>query len=220
MKKSIFILAALCAATFANAQITLEKTYNGALYPFTYTNSGFLQKYIYGDLYIEYLQDYQNPSEDYTIVIHDAYSYDELTRFTTPKGKNGWFITTRGYFSNSNEVITLLSQNGHLVLISESGELFQDLGEFDIDNVVEMPQILTLSDRSCKLWFIVRGGYNDVTGEKIFSTYIYSLPGNGKVQSVSTPSSPKRSARKIAREGQVLVETESNTFTLQGQEMK
>ena len=42
-------------------------------------------------------------------------------------------------------------------------------------------------------------------------TYIYSLPGNGETQDISTPIS-KRSARKVAREGQVLVETENNTY--------
>ena len=208
MKKTIFILAALCAATFANAQITLEKTYNGALYPFTYTNSGFLQKYVYGDLYIEYQY---NSDQSYTVVVYDAYSYDEVTRFTIPTGNDGWFVVARGYFSNSNEVITLLPRNGHLVLISESGELFQDLGELYVYSSDMMPQILTLSDGSCKLHWL---NYEART------TYIYSLPGNGKAQSVSTPSSPKRSARKIAREGQVLVETENNTFTLQGQEVK
>ena len=51
-------------------------------------------------------------------------------------------------------------------------------------------------------------------------TNVYSLPGNGEAQEVSTPSSPKRNARKVAREGRVLVETGSNTNTLQGQEVK
>ena len=216
MKKTIFILAALCAATFANAQITLEKTYNGALYPFTYPD---FNRMIYGDIYIEYQY---NTDNIYTIVVYDAYSYDELTRFTIPTGYASWFVAARGYFSNSNEVITLLPQNGHLVLISESGELFQDLGEIYVDGVGvgTIPQILTLSDGSCKLWFTVDEGFNNETGLSSFGTYIYSLPGNGKAQSVSKPSSPKRSARKIAREGQVLVETENNTFTLQGQEVK
>ena len=50
---------------------------------------------------------------------------------------------------------------------------------------------------------------------------IYSLPGNGEVSTeISAPSSPKRSARKIARGGHVLVETETSTYTLQGAEVK
>ena len=49
---------------------------------------------------------------------------------------------------------------------------------------------------------------------------IYSLPGKGEPASVSNPSSPKRAAHKIAREGQILVETDTNTFDLRGQEVK
>ena len=54
------------------------------------------------------------------------------------------------------------------------------------------------------------------------NTYdIYSLPGNGDSSTdIVSPSSPKHSARKIARDGQVLVETENNTYTLQGVEAK
>jgi hypothetical protein len=54
------------------------------------------------------------------------------------------------------------------------------------------------------------------------TTYIYSLPGNGEPQAISAPSSPKRSssARKIARDGQVLVETDNTIYTLTGQEVK
>ena len=214
MKKSIFILAVLCATTFANAQITLEKTFNGELYPFTYPH---FDQLVYGDLYFEW-QDYTD--DTYMIVLYDAYSYDEITRFTRPISSFKWFIAARGYFSNTNEVITLLPQNGHLVLISESGELFQDLGEFNIDAVIT-PQILTLSDGSCRLWFSIRGDYDRETQTQYPSvTYIYSLPGNGKAQSVSTPSSPKRSARKYVHNDQVLIDSNERTYNIQGQELK
>jgi hypothetical protein len=59
-----------------------------------------------------------------------------------------------------------------------------------------------------------------VLSEKSGPTYIFTLPGNGGLQAVSTPSSPKRSARKIARDGQVLVQTDNNTYTLTGAEVK
>ena len=52
------------------------------------------------------------------------------------------------------------------------------------------------------------------------TSYIYSLPGNGRTQAATSPSSSKHSARKIARDGQVLVKTETNTYTLQGQLVK
>ena len=88
MKKSIFILAALCAATFANAQITLEKTYNGLLEPFTSAHPVYLQKYVYGDLYIVHQF---NSDQSYTVVVYDAYSYDEVTRFIIPT-VTSWFV--------------------------------------------------------------------------------------------------------------------------------
>ena len=49
---------------------------------------------------------------------------------------------------------------------------------------------------------------------------VYSLPGDGSAQDISTPSAPQRAIRKIVRNGQVLVETESNTYMLHGQEVK
>lgn len=216
MKKSIFILAALFAATFANAQITLERTFNSWLYPPTFSTSGFLQKYVYGDLYIEFESYAENA---YVVTLYDAFSYEEVTQFITPKKIGFWFVAARGYFSNTNEVITLLPQNGHLVLITESGELLQDLGELYVQEG-NMPLIVTLTDGSRRL-IIWSGGYNyETSTETPIVTYIYSLPGNGEALEVSTPSSPKRNARKVAREGRVLVETENNTYTLQGQEVK
>jgi hypothetical protein len=66
----------------------------------------------------------------------------------------------------------------------------------------------------------INNRYLIVSREGYDKTYIYSVPGNGEPQAVSTPSSPKRSARKIARDGQVLVQTDNNTYTLTGVEIK
>ena len=49
---------------------------------------------------------------------------------------------------------------------------------------------------------------------------IYSLPGNGEAQDVETPSAPRKSARKVLKKDQVLVENADKTYTLQGQEVK
>jgi len=51
-------------------------------------------------------------------------------------------------------------------------------------------------------------------------TYIYSLPGNGEsnVEQVSSPS--RSSVRKFTRIGQVLVQTDNNTYSIQGQEIR
>lgn len=216
MKKSIFILAALFAATFANAQITLEHTFNGDLYPWTYTLSGFPQaQFVYGDLYFSS----QKVNNNYLITIYDANDFEEITSFVCYNSFQ--FIAARGYFSTSSEVMVLLPQNNHIVLISEAGQLVQDLGEITLSEGGLMPQIIRMSDGTCKLYVLSGGDWNSQTQtQNPFVTRIYSLPGNGVPTNAASPSSSKRSARKIARDGQVLVETENNTYTLKGQEVR
>lgn len=203
MKKSIFILAALFAATFANAQITLERTFNGILY----LNDNEVSNYkVYGDI-CAILPDFNGN------IVHliDAYSLESIATLTW----SSWFLAAKGYFSNSDEVIILTMQNNHAVLLSESGSVIQDLGENPITSggYGPLPRIKKLSDGSCKIAIVFHAN-----GE--YTTKVYSLPGNGVALEVNTPSSPKRNARKVAHEGRVLVETGSNTYTLQGQEVK
>ena len=208
MKKSIFILAALFAAVVANAQITLERTINDFVYPWTYAANGFSAKFVYGDL----LWTATGDQTDTYITIYDAYSYDEITTFNF--SGEFFFIAARGYFTNTNEVCVLLNQNNQLTLISESGDVLQNLGECPSFQGL-IPEILTFSDGTCKLFV-----WSPQDNQGMGITRIYSLPGNGEATEISTPSSPKRSARKIARDGQVLVQTDTNIYTLQGAEVK
>lgn len=211
MKKSIFIFAALFAATFVNAQITLEHTFNSDVYPRTYTTSGFTSaQYVYGDL----LWGTQELNDAALVTIYDASSYEVITSFYSGSRHDLLFIAARGYFSTSNEVMILLKQGNHLVLLSETGELVQDFGEISL-TASTIFEIIRMSDGTYKLYILT--GENWMSGP--FVTRIYSLPGNGEAQAITTPSS-KRTARKIAREGQVLVETDTNTYDLRGQEMK
>lgn len=202
MKKSIFILAALFAATFANAQITLERTItDGLCIVETYQNSPFA---VYGDIFALYGAD--------EIKIVDSYSFDDITTLSNPY----WFVAARGYFSNAYETIIVTDYNNHVVLLSESGSVIQDLGTNPLNatNYYNCsPEIKRLSDNSCKLIL-------NFSNSSAMVSQIYSLPGNGVATEISTPSSPKRSARKIARDGQVLVQTDDNTYTLTGAEVK
>ena len=79
----------------------------------------------------------------------------------------------------------------------------------------QTPSLVMVEDR----YYLITHGYTYTEGGDKYYTNVYSVPGNGEAQAISNPS-PKRNARKIAREGQVLVETENNTYTLQGQEVK
>lgn len=76
MKKSIFILAALLAATFANAQITLEKVIQGQVYfPMTNQGGNSWNDIAYGDIIVSYRFD-QEAEQGYA-TIYDAYTYEE-----------------------------------------------------------------------------------------------------------------------------------------------
>lgn len=51
-------------------------------------------------------------------------------------------------------------------------------------------------------------------------TYVYSIGGNNDAVSVNKTSVSSSSARKIAQDGQILVQTETKTYTLTGSEIK
>ena len=205
MKKTIFILAALFAATFANAQITLERTFtNGITLSAVYQDNNFA---VYGDLLAIY-------EGEGVIKIVDAYSFNEI--ITLSSSNTNWFVAARGYFTNTDEVTIVTERDNHIVLLSETGSVIQDLGTLPLnttDYYRATSEIKRLSDNSCKL--ILNFSDSDA-----MVSQVYSLPGDGMTTAISTPSSPKRSARKIAKGGQVLIETEANTYTLQGQEVK
>ena len=214
MKKSIFILAALFAATIVNAQITLEKVIQGQVYfPMTNQGGNSWNDIAYGDIILSYRYD-QEAEQGYA-TIYDAYTYDEYLS-DAPFEFNSTILFAKGYLTNDNRVTYLTSiENGnthHLYVRNLNHENIADLGE--VGGQVSERTIYKWFDGSTRL--IIKtydSNYN-------YTTYIYSLPGNGTATGISTPFSPKRSARKIAHDGQVLIETEANTYTLQGQEVK
>ena len=73
MKKYTFIIAALFAAAFANAQITLEHTFNGAL-----DGVPMIDQDVFGDFYV--LRD-KTTNE---INVYDANTYNVVWTFSTP----------------------------------------------------------------------------------------------------------------------------------------
>ena len=219
MKKSIFILAALFAATFANAQITLEHTFEGSIcgmpFPAQADQSDFVV--VYGDLLVFYVG--EKGSGD--IKIYDAKDYSYLGS-AAYKDNMSTILITRNYFTTDNRAILLISETSrietgenserteHMYIRDLDGNIIKDFGTGEDMNAC----IYQLSNGDCKL---SKDSYNNDKSK----TEIYSLPGNGD-QAVSAPSfiPRKSSARKMVRDGQVLVETENNTYTLTGQEIK
>jgi len=219
MKKFTCILVALFAATFANAQITLEHTTS---FPLDQRNITFpnLDGHesssfnILGDLLL--LRDRNTGEES----ILDLQTYSTIVLPDVPSNGERWYIA-KGYFTTDSRICYLVwtateslkntDDYEHLYLYDVSGTLIQDFGG---GRYINCGYIL-LHDGKYK-FYIGRSHMDDTTDLEI-----YSLPGNGEAGTdIVSPSSAKRSARKIARDGQVLIETETNTYTLQGAEVK
>jgi len=210
MKKSIFILAALFAATFANAQITLEHTFDGGgLLVFTdggnhsEDESNRIQAPCY---YIWDETPYGASEYSCWLELYDPETLDLFRKIVFDEYTLVHYVT-RNIFTTDNKITFLANDK----ILNEDKEVVYDLN-LGLDPGYLRYDLVKFNG-NYKL--ILRTGYGS-NGK----TYIYSLPGNGEAQAVSTPSSPKRSARKIAREGQVLVETDTNIYTLQGTEVK
>ena len=209
MKKSIFIFAALFAAMFVNAQITLEHTFNNAsVYNLPYNHESKFRT----------LGDIMNWTSNGDTYVADANTYATIQ---LPKIPNGYIeCVAKGYFTTDNRVCFIASVKNeqlegtnealHLYIYDESGTMIQDLG------TCNSAYFCFFQLRSGEYRLCISKGFVD----SIYNTEIYSLPGNGKTTDICAPSSPKRSARKVARDGQVLVQTDNNSYTLTGAEVK
>ena len=221
MKKSIFIFAALFAATFANAQIYLEATFIGRVKEYFdvtdyYFDCGKLP-IIYGDSLVEL---YNDDMTLYKTIRFTSSSVQTIKRATTAtKGgpSYGTYLFSRNIFTTDGKVAFIKWSSDKVVVYDEDKTLlatipiednYPDMGLFSVNGKWKL--------------IIQESRWSEITYTSTYTTYIYSLPGNGDTQAISTLSSPKRSssARKIARDGQVLVETNTSTYTLTGQEVK
>ena len=208
MRKSIFILATIFAATTANAQITLEHTFVGEV------SAPSLTQDIIGDYFV--VKDRTN-----TVNVYDAKDYSIIWTLPKQTGKkvNAWLFSSN-IFSTDGKIACVVkfsdeqindNTKSHYYVYNEDNTIIADLG------------VAWDNEYICFLKFST--GYKllieKVSTDYSFTTEIYSLPGNGEPSTdIVSPSSPKRSARKITRDGQVLVQTDTNTYTLTGTEVK
>ena len=215
MKKSIFILAALLAATFANAQITLEHT-------FSKDESHVLFPYVVGNSYysIYMLGDILETQKDGVGVILDLNTYAYKNIPTIPDNAEIWNVA-KGYFTADSRVCFVVwTYNAaladtdnceHLYIYDENGTIIQDLGGGKALRCGFFP----LRSNHYKFFidrFTVSGNTN---------MEIYSLPGNGDPsQGIESPSTPRKLARKVLQKDQVRIENIDHTYTLTGQEIK
>ncbi len=208
MKKSIFILAALFAATFANAQITLLHTFNTDVY-------GSPETYLRGQvLYTQSPYLFNFEADDNGNMTINLFNTDDFSLYKTTNihlnisKRFLLYHVSRNILTTDNKtcfIVTVSYESDKSYIYDEDGQLVETLNGIN-------PELYKVNDQYLLLTYL--------PVEEGALTNVYSLPGNGEALEVSTPSSPKRNARKVAREGRVLVETGSNTYTLQGQEVK
>ena len=217
MKKFTFVLAALIVATFANAEITLN-----------YTSDGFEE----GRPTLEILTN-GGPETPSIVAPYFYYYYetgfyyenDTLKLYNPATFALYKTIALPGKF---NEKIYYISRNiftldGKVAFIYDGKIIDEDNNViYDFSTDYETPELhisfcqLVKINGAYKLIVNISDNYGGSKGE-----YIYTLPGNGDTSTeINYPSSPKRVAHKIVREGQVLVKTETRTYDLRGQEVK
>ena len=221
MKKSIFILASLFMATLANAQIYLEATFTGRVKEYFdvsdyYFDCGKLP-IIYGDTLVELYNDDMTLYKTIRFTLSSAQTIKRAPTAIKGGPSYGTYLFSRNIFTTDGKVAFIKWSSDKIVVYDEDKTLlatipiednYPDMGLFSVNGKWKL--------------IIQESQWSEVTYTSIYTTYVYSLPGNGEAQAISTPSSPKRSssARKIVRDGQVLVETENNTYDLRGQEVK
>lgn len=222
MKKSIFIIAALLAATFSKAELTPDYTFP----------SSDASSYILPADFLTY--DVQLPKNFPTTLPQCPF----LLRYNV-QGDNATYTLLNPFdYSEYKTIDPVLFNNDNYKLLAAVYDVFvvdklafllakTDGSSFKI---IDEDGNVILEQRDQETWWgITQFGsvWKLVTttpyGSNGVISKIYTFPGDGSMpqaaQAISNPS-PKKNARKVAREGQVLVETENSTYTLQGQEVK
>lgn len=213
MKKSIFILAALFAATFANAQITYEGLFKGLL---TVAGDPYTQDFLGEE---QHPQPFEAP---YIIGINNnedsiyLYNKEDFSIYKTIKIQEGrigrMFAVRKGiYTSDPDKVgfVVYLYQNGswrYLIMDEDGNELYQ----LTQVNSIYRTEVVKIGE-----------GYKLFVSPKGTGTFIYSLPGKGEATDLSEVSTPRRNnARRYINNDQVLIDSNERTYTIQGQEVK
>lgn len=221
MKKSIFILAAVFAVTFANAQITLEHTFDHEI------SAGWgiaiLESGKFGDanrIIGNYL--YEKDEENQKIYIYDANNCNLLKTFTTEEGTS-YFLISRGIFTTDNKwsfvTFKQTTIKGWDVGYEACNYYYEIKIQSEDGNV-----IATLSTQAfCEDMVTLLKVGNDykLVVEKNKKYDYYSLPGNGEVADVSEVYAPRQNkARKFLHNDLVLIDSDERTYNMQGQEVK
>lgn len=242
MKKSIFILVALFAATFANAALIPDyKFINPGTEDFIYPaqwmfNSLQMEGNSSSNSHVPYTYHIGTdlPCPFYVKIVEDSSAQDGVRYIILN-------ATDYSIYKSSLDIVSMFGEDKHPVVAAY--DIFAvDKLAFIIENnnigsssysnehyyqIIDEDNNILL-DFSTASWYINK--YGDTWklllvkfGDTKVESEIYVLPGDGSMpgssQAISNPAA-QRNAKKIVREGQVLVETENNTYNLKGQEVK
>lgn len=208
MKKSIFMLAAMIAATFANAQITLLHIFESNVSVTVNPYASIYGYNIEAPYFYESDQDSNNEGLILNLYEKDDFSLYKSVHITNIGDCGLAELVSRNIFTTDNKVcFTVTTGDGKLCIYNEDGQLVETLleGGYGYNSY-----IVSVDG---KYLLIVSKSYGQ-------GARIYSLPGNGETQDIETPAAPRKSARKVLKKDQVLVENAEKTYTLQGQEVK
>ncbi len=221
MKKSIFILATLFAATLANAQIVLKHTFDGWIT---------ISADFYGDCY-HYVQapyfynltfptaspiEPEDPPMNMQLrsdkklnenkCVLNLYDIEDFSLYKTIEIDN-----------TSGSTVCLVSRNilstddkvCFCIMGEEQSEIYNEDGELIATIKGNNPALVEVNDK----YLLISRQEND-------KTYIYSVPGNGELANVSKVSAPRYNTRKYLHDNQVLFDSNERTYNMQGQQVK
>lgn len=221
MKKSIFIFAALFAATFANAQIELIHTFDEEVCEVMHNREDKYTRYNLPYLETPYLytSDVQyNTDNIYTI---NFYNFSDFSLYKS-------VIINEPSIQLNYYRVSLVSRNilstDDKVCFSLCARDAEGAGPSYICN--EDGLVIAILKGSWPALIKLNGNYYLKTIERVdynghYKTHIYSVPGNGEVTDVDEVSVPQRNiARKYINNDQVLIDSNERTYTIQGQEVK
>ncbi len=249
MKKSIFVLAVLFGATFANAQITLEHTFDGVYFCKSMNQVAYNDETSVENVDFPFFYSYTNPGEgsstDIQITLVNPFDYSTYKTVNLNYEQIVGHPCTRTYWDGEkeatsdygNEAIYAFTYN---ILVPNKVAFIVPITTFHglnsgyrIDGyyIVDEDGIVHKS-------FVGEDGYTDSKSPRLtkirneykliaykntedYYTEIYSVPGKGGDYAGTTnPSAPKRNTRKYINEAQVLVDSNEKTYNMQGLQVK
>lgn len=248
MKKILLVIAVVISATVANAQI--KKVWTGPIVGFgsgvqvvECNDVSLIGNYIWthresGDTYYYDIMDASSLSIAKTFTW--IYGSQDNSWFNIDGVEIGPYFMSKGIFSADGKwacAVLIATETGVATGGPDAGATYDIYTEMQIRNEdgtvlatipiyyisstytnteFPLPQLIKTND-SYKLVAPVLNNEHEHT----YEYDIYYLPGNDLTQDlVATPLPRNMTARKIVQNGQVLVETENNTYNMNGHEVR